>query len=122
MRIGFIGLGNMGAAIAANLVRAQHEVAVWNRNSAKARPLVELGAALADSAKSAADGKEVGCTMLADDSALESVIAGENGVVAGPNPGALPGWLSPRPVAPAGRRAGPRDRRRGGRWWRKSRN
>ena len=44
MRIGFIGLGNMGAAIAASLLRASHELAVWNRTANKAAPLLELGA------------------------------------------------------------------------------
>ena len=39
MKIGFVGLGNMGAAIAANLVKARHEVLVWNRSAAKAKPL-----------------------------------------------------------------------------------
>ena len=105
MRIGFIGLGNMGAAIAANLVRAQHEVAVWNRNPEKATPLVELGAALAGSAKSAAAGKEVVFTMLADDSALESVIAGENGLLAGLSPGSLHVSMSTIAVAAADRLA-----------------
>ena len=41
MKIGFVGLGRMGAAIAANLVRARHEVTVWNRSAEKARPLIE---------------------------------------------------------------------------------
>ena len=44
MKIGFIGLGAMGAAIAANLVRAKHEVRVWNRSAEKARPLIDAGA------------------------------------------------------------------------------
>jgi len=49
MKIGFIGLGNMGAAIAANLVRAHHDVLVWNRSADKAAPLIEAGAASLDS-------------------------------------------------------------------------
>lgn len=103
MRVGFIGLGNMGAAVAANLVRAQHEVAVWNRSPEKARPLVDLGAALADSSKSAAAGKDVVFTMLADDSALDSVVAGESGLVAGLKPGALHVSMSTIGVATADR-------------------
>ena len=54
MRIGFIGLGNMGAAIAANLLKARHEVTVWNRSAAKARSLVDAGAVLAATPKEAA--------------------------------------------------------------------
>ena len=41
MRIGFLGLGNMGAPIAANLARAGHDVSIWNRTAAKARSLVD---------------------------------------------------------------------------------
>ena len=89
MRIGFLGLGNMGAAIAANLVRAAHEVAIWNRSAKRARPLVDLGATLASSPKAAASGRDVVFTMLADDAALDSVMAGANGLVAGLKPGAL---------------------------------
>jgi 3-hydroxyisobutyrate dehydrogenase-like beta-hydroxyacid dehydrogenase len=105
MRIGFIGLGNMGAAIAANLVRAQHEVAVWNRSTEKARPFEELGATLADTPKSAATDKDVVFTMLADDSALESVIAGEKGLAAGLRTGALHVSMSTIAVATADRLA-----------------
>lgn len=53
MQIGFIGLGNMGAAIAANLLHARHDVALWNRTAAKARPLVNAGATLAASPRAA---------------------------------------------------------------------
>jgi 3-hydroxyisobutyrate dehydrogenase-like beta-hydroxyacid dehydrogenase len=44
MRVGFIGLGNMGSPIAANLLKAGHEVTVFNRTSSKAEPLVKQGA------------------------------------------------------------------------------
>jgi 3-hydroxyisobutyrate dehydrogenase-like beta-hydroxyacid dehydrogenase len=83
MRIGFIGLGQMGAAIANNLVRAKHEVAVWNRSAPKTRPLVEAGATFAASPKAAAMDKEVVFSMLADDAALEAVLSGDNGLIAG---------------------------------------
>jgi 3-hydroxyisobutyrate dehydrogenase-like beta-hydroxyacid dehydrogenase len=89
MRIGFIGLGNMGAAIAANLIRARHDVLVWNRSAEKAAPLVEAGAVLAASPKAAAADREVVFTMLADDAALLAVLAGENGLNAGLPRGAL---------------------------------
>lgn len=80
MKLGFIGLGNMGAAMAANLVKAGHDVAVFNRTMAKADPLVALGA---KPAKSLADAcrSEVVFTMLADDHALEEAAFGAGGIV-----------------------------------------
>jgi 3-hydroxyisobutyrate dehydrogenase-like beta-hydroxyacid dehydrogenase len=101
MRIGFIGLGQMGAAIAANLLRARHEVAVWNRSADKARPLVEAGATLVDSPKAAAALSEVLFTMLADDAALHSTLSGEHGVLAGLKAGALHVSMSTIGVATA---------------------
>jgi 3-hydroxyisobutyrate dehydrogenase-like beta-hydroxyacid dehydrogenase len=89
MRVGFIGLGNMGSGIAANLVRAGHSVAVWNRTADKARGLVEAGAILVASPKAAAADREVVLTMLADDAALNAVLAGDEGLCAGLKPGAL---------------------------------
>ncbi len=80
MEIGFIGLGHMGSAIAGNLVRAGHEVTVWNRSADKARPLVEAGARLAETPAGAAGGKVV-FTMLANDGAVEGVVFGEAGVL-----------------------------------------
>ena len=89
MQIGFIGLGRMGAGIAANLLRAGHHVSVWNRSPDKARPLVEAGAVLAASPKAAAIGCDVVLSMLADDAALGGVLAGEDGLYAGLKPGGL---------------------------------
>lgn len=103
MRIGFIGLGNMGAAIAANLVRARHEVAVWNRSADKARPLVDAGATLMENPKAAATDRDIVLTMLADDAALDAVLTGENGLVAGLRPGALHVSMSTIAVATADR-------------------
>lgn len=82
MKIGFVGLGNMGAAIATHLVKAQHDVVVWNRSAAKAEPLAALGAVVAPSPRAAATDREVVMTMLADDAALESVL-GADGILAG---------------------------------------
>jgi 3-hydroxyisobutyrate dehydrogenase-like beta-hydroxyacid dehydrogenase len=101
MRIGFIGLGQMGAAIAANLLRARHEVAVWNRSADKARPLIEAGATLVDSPKAAAALSEVVFSMLADDAALQTTLSGEQGLLAGLRPGALHVSMSTIGVATA---------------------
>jgi 3-hydroxyisobutyrate dehydrogenase-like beta-hydroxyacid dehydrogenase len=103
MRIGFIGVGNMGAPIAANLLRARHEMAIWNRSADKARPLVDAGATLADSPRSAAADRDVVFTMLADDAALESVLGGDNGLLAGLRAGALHVSMSTIAVATADR-------------------
>jgi len=103
MRIGFIGLGNMGAAIAANLVRAHHDVAVWNRTAGKAGALVEAGAVLKATPKAVAADSDVVFTMLADDAALNAVLAGENGLAAGLNRGALHVSMSTIAVATAER-------------------
>ena len=103
MRIGYIGLGNMGAAIAGNLLKARHEVTVWNRSAAKARSLVDAGAILAATPKEAASGKGAVITMLADDSALDAVLTGETGLIAGLDKGALHVSMSTISVATAER-------------------
>ncbi|HEY2463857.1 MAG TPA: NAD(P)-dependent oxidoreductase [Steroidobacteraceae bacterium] len=81
MKIGFIGLGNMGAGMAANLLKAGHEVAVYNRTAAKADALVRLGARAPRSIAEVC-AAEVVITMLADDHALEDVVFGKGGVLA----------------------------------------
>lgn len=83
MRIGFIGLGQMGGAIAANLLKAGHEVTVWNRSADKTEALVAAGAARAARPVDAAQGDLV-MTMLADDRAVEGVVFGEGGIVGAP--------------------------------------
>jgi 3-hydroxyisobutyrate dehydrogenase-like beta-hydroxyacid dehydrogenase len=82
MKLGFIGLGHMGAAMAANLVKAGHDVSVFNRTPARARPLIELGAHEATSVGEACDAKEAVMTMLADDDAASEIALGEGGLVA----------------------------------------
>lgn len=81
MKIGFIGLGQMGAAMAANLVKAGHEVTVYNRTPAKAQALVAQGAKAAADVADACTGDAV-MTMLADDHAVEGVAFGAGGIVA----------------------------------------
>ena len=80
MNVGFIGLGQMGSAMAANLVAAGHDVTVWNRSPDKAKALVEAGATLAETPAAAAQG-DVVMTMLADDRALEDVVYGPDGIL-----------------------------------------
>jgi 3-hydroxyisobutyrate dehydrogenase-like beta-hydroxyacid dehydrogenase len=78
MDVGFIGLGNMGAAMARNLIKAGHRVTVYNRSRAKAEALAAEGAQIAETAADACRG-EVLITMLADDGAVEAVMFGEGG-------------------------------------------
>lgn len=88
MRVGLIGLGHMGAGMATSLLRAGHDLTVWNRTRAKAEPLAGEGAAIAASVAEASRGDAV-VTMLADDRAAESVILGDQGVVQSLPPGGL---------------------------------
>ena len=78
-RIGFIGLGRMGHAIASNLIRAGYAVHVYNRTPEKAAALVAQGARLAHQPSQTAEPGGIVMTMLSDDQALESVVFGENG-------------------------------------------
>ncbi|MGB6064536.1 MAG: NAD(P)-dependent oxidoreductase [Desulfomonilaceae bacterium] len=80
MKVGFIGLGHMGSGMAANLLRAGHEVTVYNRTSSKGQALVEQGARAAAQVAEACRG-EVVITMLADDAAVESVVFDNEGVI-----------------------------------------
>jgi 3-hydroxyisobutyrate dehydrogenase-like beta-hydroxyacid dehydrogenase len=80
MKIGFIGLGQMGSGMAANLVRAGHEVTVFNRSARKSEPLVKLGARPASSVADACDGSEAVITMLANDSAVREIALESRGL------------------------------------------
>lgn len=87
MDIGFIGLGNMGRGMAANLLRTGHRLTVYNRSPGRAEDLIGQGAIAADSVAEAADA-DVVFTMLADDPAVEDVALGAGGLVASLRPGA----------------------------------
>lgn len=73
MRVGFIGLGKMGAVMAQRLIEGGHEVMVYNRTALKLTPLVAAGAEAAASAGEAARHGGLVLTMLGDDAALEAV-------------------------------------------------
>src|ERR1700722_17110830 len=89
MRIGFLGLGQMGAGIVGNLLKAKHEVAVWNRTAAKPRALPASGGTFAPTPREAASGRSVVLSMLSDDGALGAVLEGADGLLAGLGAGAL---------------------------------
>ena len=88
MHTGFIGLGHMGAAMAANLLKAGHEVTVHNRSADMAAPLIALGATRAARLADASRGNAV-MTMLADDHAVEGGVFGDGGILATLKPGAV---------------------------------
>lgn len=74
MRVGFVGLGRMGAPMARNLARAGFAPTLWNRSEAKARTLAEeLACGVAEEPKALSDASDVVVTMLADDGASEVV-------------------------------------------------
>lgn len=84
MKVGFAGLGRMGARMAANLAGAGHEVILWNRSPDKARDLAKAtGSTSADSPRALADAADIVVTMLADDASSEAVHFGPEGLFAG---------------------------------------
>jgi 3-hydroxyisobutyrate dehydrogenase-like beta-hydroxyacid dehydrogenase len=87
--VAFIGLGRMGAAMAANIQRAGYPLVVWNRSADKAAALVALGAKLADSPAAAAARADVVISSLADDASVRAIVSGEGGLLSGMRPGAI---------------------------------
>ncbi|HEX9050818.1 MAG TPA: NAD(P)-dependent oxidoreductase [Anaeromyxobacter sp.] len=83
MRIGFLGLGTVGEPVANNLRKAGHELTVWNRTRSKADHIVSKGGKLAPTPRACAEGKDLVFTCLADEKALEAVLEGPEGVLAG---------------------------------------
>ncbi len=74
MKVGFIGLGSMGAGMSRNLIKAGHDLIVYNRTRSRAEEMQSLGARVANTVSEAAGGVEVLITMLADDRAVQEVI------------------------------------------------
>jgi 3-hydroxyisobutyrate dehydrogenase len=81
MKIGICGTGRMGSSIAQRLMAVGHEVGVWNRDSAKTKPLTEAGAKLFPSPAELANGCDVVLAMLLNDAATEAVYRGPNGIL-----------------------------------------
>ncbi|MBE3589922.1 MAG: NAD(P)-dependent oxidoreductase [Firmicutes bacterium] len=88
-RIGWIGLGIMGAPMARNLLRAGFPVTVYNRTAEKARPLLEEGAEWAPSPAAAAGRADIVCTCVTGPEDLLQVVLGPEGVVEAARPGLL---------------------------------
>jgi 3-hydroxyisobutyrate dehydrogenase-like beta-hydroxyacid dehydrogenase len=89
MKLGFVGLGGMGTGMAMSLLGAGHELTVWNRSPGRAEALRAKGAHVARTPREASTGAEVVVTMLADDAAVEGVVFGDDGILAGLGRGAV---------------------------------
>ena len=84
LRVGWIGTGRMGAAMAGRLARAGNDVTVWNRTRAKAEPLAEVGCSVADTIGELR-GLDVVFTMVSTPADLEQVLTGDGGLLADPD-------------------------------------
>ena len=83
LRIGFLGLGTMGAPMAVNLAKAGFPLVVWNRTAAKAQPLVTLGAKAGKSPAHVAAETDIVITMVSQPKDVEEVVLGPDGVMDG---------------------------------------
>jgi 3-hydroxyisobutyrate dehydrogenase-like beta-hydroxyacid dehydrogenase len=97
-RVGFAGLGAMGAGITQRLLDAGFDVVGWNRTREKAEPLRALGMAWADSPRELASSVDVLFTMLTNAEAVEATAGGEDGLLAGLREGSV--WADISTIAP----------------------
>jgi 3-hydroxyisobutyrate dehydrogenase-like beta-hydroxyacid dehydrogenase len=86
-RIGFIGIGLMGQQMARRVLLGGYPLTIWNRTKDKARPLLEAGAAWADSPRAVAQVSDMVITMVTDSAASEQVVCGPGGILEGAHPG-----------------------------------
>lgn len=111
-RIGFIGLGLMGQPMSLNLLKAGFSLTVWNRTRAKADDLVRAGARVAATPRDLAANADVVITIVSDPPALESILWGTDGVLAGLQRGSI--LIDSSTVSPAlARRAAAASAERG---------
>lgn len=88
-RVGFCGLGTMGAAMSANVARAGFPLIVWNRTPGRASLPLSAGAAEAESPRAVAAGSDIVVICVSDTPDVETVLFGQGGVAEGLAPGAL---------------------------------
>lgn len=88
-RIGFLGLGTMGAPMAANLLKAGFTVQVWNRTAAKAQPFAAQGAKVGKGPAHVAAESDIVITMVAQPKDVEHIVLGPEGVADGIKPGSI---------------------------------
>lgn len=83
MKIGFAGMGRMGAAMSERLVRLGEDVTVWNRDPAKTKPVAAAGAKVAATPRELAEGCDLLITCVADAGAIDAVYHGKDGLLSG---------------------------------------
>ena len=111
-RVGFIGLGIMGAPMAANLLKAGFEVTVWNRSPSRTKPLIDAGANGAASPAEVAAASEVTISCVTNSGDVEEVALGDGGVIEGAPAGTA--YIDCSTIAPeTARRVADALRRRG---------
>ena len=98
--VAFLGLGTMGAAMAANLARAGFSVTAWNRTGGRAQELEELGVTAAESAADAAAASDIVVICVSDTPDVEAILFGPRGVVEGARTGTL--IIDCSTIAPSG--------------------
>jgi 3-hydroxyisobutyrate dehydrogenase-like beta-hydroxyacid dehydrogenase len=89
MKIGFLGLGNMGTPMALRLLAAGHDLSVWNRTEGRTKPLLHEGAIAAATPAEAELDADTVITMLLDDAAYEEVFFGIHRLIDSLSPGLL---------------------------------
>ena len=99
-RVGFIGLGTMGAAMAANIVRAGFPLTAWNRTPGRAQELADLGTAFAETPAAVAAASDVIVICVSDTPDVEAVLFGQDGISAGAREGTL--VIDCSTIAPSG--------------------
>lgn len=99
-RVGFIGLGTMGSAMAANIVRAGFPLTTWNRTPGRAPELADLGAAFDETPAAVAAASDIVVICVSDTPDVEAVLFGPDGVAAGAREGTL--VIDCSTIAPAG--------------------
>lgn len=97
-RVGFVGLGAMGAGIARRIMDAGHPLTVWNRTRSKADDLVDAGATWAGTPRETAAASDVLFTMLTNTAAIEQAAEGDDGILAGLRPGTV--WCDLSTISP----------------------
>ena len=89
MRVSFVGMGIMGSPMSRNLLKAGHEVTVWNRTRERCEPSREAGAVVAESLAQAAEGAEIAFICVSDTPDVEAILFGEGGLAASLKPGQI---------------------------------
>lgn len=80
MRVGFIGMGNMGFPMAQNILKAGFPLTIYNRTKERGAGLIELGSKWADSPAQLAEQCDIIVTMIANDDALKEIVEGSAGI------------------------------------------